>query len=114
MHILREYKLINCAHPLNYLNYFHDQGGFDALIHMLKVGNLRPAEVVEKKEEYELLPFDMIKEIQDMFYNCKALLDPAFLKKFVETVGEIIINRLDQMTDEDIKEIERRELPGVL
>lgn len=99
---------------LNHLNFFYNEGGFDAMNHVLRIGNLRPADLGDKKQEYELMPYEMVREIQEVFSNAKALLDPKFLAGFVQNVYSIIAERIDTMTDEDVKEIERKELPQVL
>lgn len=48
---------------LNYVNYFHDQGGFDAFLDLLRIGNTMP----EGVSDGEMLTFEMIQSMVDIF-----------------------------------------------
>ena len=105
---------------LNFLNYFAEIGGFKALIELLRDGNTR-AEPVEKdpknvknEVQKELMPLDLLADLTRGFLNCGALMSETFAKSFVESVRDIFTQRLMEMKDKEIKELDKDSLPIVL
>ena len=59
---------------MNFLNYFAQFGGFDAIIDFLKQGN----------DQDEKIPLEIISFITAPFKNCNAIFAPTFAKQFVD------------------------------
>jgi hypothetical protein len=76
---------------MNYINYFANEGGFDALIEFLAQGNIRP----NGDDEYEVMPFEMLNQILDTFLNIEPYMDPDYLANFVQQVQDIVVKRLE-------------------
>jgi hypothetical protein len=53
---------------INFVNYFSQFGGFDAILEVLKIGN----EVEEK------IPLDWIASLTAPFRNCNSIFSPSF------------------------------------
>jgi len=80
---------------LNFLNYFAEAGGFDALLTLLRAGNTRPpekpdADKKEEKVESELLPLDLLGELTSPFLRCVPLMSKPFASSFVQEVQDIV------------------------
>jgi hypothetical protein len=107
------------------LNYFAELGGFEALIHLLKLGNTRRpvseeadqnAEKGENKKDNqaELMPLEFLGDLTGAFLNARLLMSEEFAAKFVDEVSAIVNERLMGMTDKEIKELDKEGLPDVL
>lgn len=53
---------------MNFINYFAQIGGFDAIIDYLKIGN----------EQEDKIPLEMISQVTSPFRNCNSIFAPTF------------------------------------
>lgn len=90
---------------MNFINYFADIGGFDAIVDYLKLGN----ELQEDK-----IPLEMISLLTHPFRNCIQIFAPTFAQQFVSSVRDILVNRLKSMTEKELKEIDKESVGRVL
>lgn len=89
---------------MNFINYFAEIGGFDAIIDFLKVGN----------EGEEKIPLEMISQMTSPFRNCNTIFAPTFATQFVNSVRDVVVNRLMNMTEKELKEIDKESVGRVL
>lgn len=89
---------------MNFINYFAQFGGFDAIIDFLKLGN----------EQEEKIPLELISLVTSPFRNCNSIFAPTFAQQFVLSVKEVVINRLKNMTEKELKEIDKESVGRVL
>ena len=66
------------------------------------------------KPTKELLPLDFVGDLTSPFINCGLLMSEEFANQFVSEVEGIVTQRLMQMSDKEIKELDKEALPGVL
>ena len=90
---------------INFLNTFAEIGGFDAIIGFLKLGN----ETQEDK-----MPLDLISLIVSPFRTCNSIFSETFAKSFITQVKDIVSQRLQTMTEKEIKEIDKESVSLVL
>ena len=88
---------------LNFLDYFHELGGFTAFLNLFRIGNARPSDeqIAADKSlaKYELIPLESLGDLTNAFLNCGALLKDEFTVNFVNEVEQIMKVRLLQMRD---------------
>jgi hypothetical protein len=89
---------------MNFVNYFSEFGGFDAILEFLKLGN----------ELEEKIPLDMISLLTIPFRNCNYIFSAEFSKFFVDTIRDIIVKRLTNLSDKEVKEIDKEIVGRVL
>lgn len=89
---------------MNFVNYFNEFGGFDAIIDFLKLGN----------EGDDKIPLDMISLMTLPFRACNLIFSEEFSKYFSEAIKDIVCSRLNSMTDKDVKEIDKEIVGRVL
>lgn len=117
--VARQQDLIY-GQPQNFLNYFAEIGGFEALIALLKAGNERSPNTEDKdnqkdkKPEKELMPLEFLGDLTGAFLNSRQLMSEEFASKFVGQISAIVIERLLGMTDKEIKELDKDGLAEVL
>ena len=89
---------------INFVNYFSEFGGFEAIIDFLKLGN----EVDDK------IPLDMISLLTMPFRSCSQIFSEEFATFFVDNIKDIICKRLNNMTDKEVKELDKEIVGRVL
>lgn len=89
----------------NFVNYFAEIGGFEAIIDFLKY---------ETENQDDKIPLDMITLLTLPFRNCNEIFSPTFAQNFVKSVKEIIINRLNNMSEKELKEIDKETVGHIL
>jgi ubiquitin carboxyl-terminal hydrolase 9/24 len=89
----------------NFLNFFGEIGGFDALIDLLKAGN---------EGQEDKMPLDMISLLVAPFRQCNTIFSPTFSQHFTTAVREIVSQRLFSMTEKELKEIDKESVSRVL
>ena len=90
---------------LNFLNYFAEIGGFDALIDALKAGN---------EAQEDRMPLDVISLLVNPFRTCNTVFAETFASSLVEQVKVIVLNRLGNMTEKELKEIDKESVSRIL
>lgn len=86
---------------------------------LLKEGNARPpekpgADKKDDKADNELLPLDLLGELTSPFLHCAPLMSKPFAKQFVQQVQDIVTQRLMEMRDKEIKELDKDTLAGLI
>lgn len=89
---------------MNFVNYFAQIGGFDAIVDYLRVGN----------EQEEKIPLEMISLVCSSFKNCNSIFAETFAQQFTQSIKEIIVYRLKNMTEKELKEIDKESVGKVL
>ena len=90
---------------INFVNAFADMGGFDAIIDFLKC---------ESENAEERIPLELFSLMTIPFRNCNNIFSPTFSMKFVQSVKEILMNRLKNMPEKELKEIDKESVGRVL
>jgi len=89
----------------NFLNHFAELGGFEEMIGFLKAGN---------EAQEDRMPLDLISLIVAPFRTCNSLFSEKFAKYFITSVKDIVSQRLQGMTEKEIKEIDKESVSSVL
>lgn len=89
---------------INFINHFAHIGGFDAILDILRAG----------KDSDEKLPLDLISSFTTPFRNCNSIFSPAFSKSFVFEIKEIVLQRLKNMSEKELKEVDKEVVGRVL
>lgn len=82
-----------------FLDYFQQLEGFDALTKALKC--------VVPFEDRATLPLELIPQLTTPYKNCAGVLNPEYTKKMCEELQSVIIGRLENMTDDEMKDIDK-------
>jgi len=90
---------------MNFINYFAELGGFDAIVDYLKLGS----ESTEDK-----IPLDIITMMTLPFKNCNEIFSSTFAQKFVFSIRDIVVHRIRFMTEKELKEIDKEIIGRVL
>jgi len=90
---------------INFVNYFAELGGFDAIIDVLRQGS---------EGEDTKLPLELVSIMTSPFKNCLHIFSPTFSKFFVTAVKEIVFSRIRNMSEKEIKEIDKEVVSRVL
>ncbi len=90
---------------VNFLNFFGEQGGIDAITDFLKTGN---------EQQDEKIPLDLISLVVSPFKNCNTVLSPQTTADFTLKVRTIFEQRLQTMTEKELKEIDKESVSRVL
>jgi hypothetical protein len=98
-------KNIQFGQMINFLNTFAEIGGFDAIIGFLKLGN---------EAQDDKMPLDLISLIVSPFRTCNSIFSETFAKSFITQVKDIVSQRLQTMTEKEIKEIDKDSVSLVL
>ena len=61
-----------------------------------------------------MMPLEYLGELTGAFLNTKCLLYPEFANSFVDELRVIITERLEGMTDKEIKELDKEALAEIL
>lgn len=108
----------------NLVQYFADIGGFDAIINLLKfsadLNDVYPEEskIESQKKEREAstirIPFCMMQDLCSPFTHIGNVLTQEFSDKYTKLVSTILEQRMQGMSEKDIKEVDKDEIAGVL
>lgn len=82
-----------------FLDHFQLHGGFDHLRTALK-------KVVPFESE-ATLPLELVSELTSPFKNCSTILNPEYAREMSEELQSIIIGRLETMSDEEMKNVDK-------
>lgn len=89
----------------NFLNYFAELGGFEALITALKAG---------ADTQDDRMPLEMISLLVSPFRQCNIIFSKAFAEYFTKAVREILVQRLQNLSEKELKEIDKESVTRVL
>ena len=89
---------------MNFTNYFAQIGGFDAIIDYLRIGN----------EQEDKIPLEMISLVCSSFKNCNSIFSETFAQSFTQSIKEIVVYRLKNMSEKELKEIDKESVGRVL
>lgn len=89
-----------------FLDHFQLHGGFDSLRKALQ-------KVVPFETEHTL-PLDLIPTLTSPFKNCSNILNPEYSKEMAEELQSIIIGRLENMTDEEMKNVDKNMINSIM
>ena len=112
---------------LNFIQYFASIGGFDGILNLLSVcespasqGAVSSSEkddskgdssaaIDDKKEDYsrQKVDFRMISNLVTPFKNLGQCLTPEFCVEFSKRVTDTIINRVRNMSEKDLKDVDK-------
>ncbi len=90
---------------INFVNYFAELGGFDAILDILKQGN---------DTDDNKAPLDLVSIMTAPFKNCNLIFSATFTEHFVTSVKEIVFQRIRNMSEKEIKEIDKEVVSKVL
>lgn len=82
-----------------FLDHFQLHGGFDSLRKALQ-------KVVPFETEHTL-PLELIPSLTSPFKSCSNILNPEYSREMAEELQSIIIGRLENMTDEEMKDVDK-------
>lgn len=60
------------------------------------------------------MPLEMISLLVSPFRTCHSILSPTFSHQFVTTVRDIVLQRISNMTEKELKEIDKESASRVL
>lgn len=80
-------------------------GGFDAIIDFLKI---------ETEVADERIPLEMFSLMTLPFRNCNEIFAKTFANQFVLSIRDIVMNRLRNMTEKELKEIDKESVSFML
>jgi hypothetical protein len=89
-----------------FLDHFQQHGGFDLLRAALKT--------VVPSERRKSLPLDLIPILTAPFKNCSNILNPEYAKEMSEELQSVIIGRLENMSDDEMKDIDKSTINKIL
>jgi hypothetical protein len=96
---------------INFVQYFADIGGFDAILSLLKLGTQPQEEVkdAEKTGDYssQKIDFSMISSLITPLRNLGAVLTPEFKTSLCKQIRDLIVARLQTMTEKNLKDTDK-------
>ena len=110
----------------NYVQYFAEIGGFDAMLACFNMGCQEVTPVPVSKEQSSggskgadniaavKLPFGIINSFLNAFSHLKQTLTDEFAQKLTMRLKEQIQARLDIMTERDLKEVDKDEIANLI
>ena len=90
----------------NWVQFFADLGGFDALLDVLQMGM--------NDEKAVKAPFSLISYITRPLKNLNLTLNPEFAKAFASKISELTVKRLQSMTEKEVKDCSKDQVEHVL
>ena len=93
------------------MNYFSEIGGFDAILNILKSNEMLSK---PKDKEDNNVPLELVSTLTSPFRCCNNIFAPTFTENFVTSIKEIVINRIRNMSEKEIKEIDKEVVSKVL
>jgi len=88
---------------LNFVQYFHEIGGFSALTDAISLGT-------ESKTKQLIVPLPIISAFLRALQRLRSVLDPVFAKNLVEKGRTTLIGSLTNMEDKHIKNVEKEDV----
>lgn len=85
-----------------FLDHFQQFDGFDCLRKAIKC--------IEPSEGQPTLPLDMIPLLTSPFSNCSEVLNQQYAKDMAEETQAVVLGRLENMNEEEMKDIEKSTL----
>lgn len=89
-----------------FLDYFQQLEGFSHLRRALKC--------IVPSEGNLTLPLDLIPLFTSPYKNCVTIINPEYAREMCEELQSIIIGRLENMTDEEMKDIDKNTTNSIL
>lgn len=89
-----------------FLDHFHYHGGFDAVRTALKC-------IVNTGDNHSL-PLSVIPDLTSAFKNCGPVMNEEYAREMAEEVQQLILNRLESMTDDEMKELDKNTINDLL
>ena len=89
-----------------FLDHFHYHGGFDAVRTALKC-------IVNTGDNHSLL-LSVIPDLTSPFRNCGPVMNEDYAQEMAEEVQQLILNRLESMTDDEMKELDKSTINDLL
>ena len=89
-----------------FLDHFQIHDGFDSIRKILQ-------KVVPFEDE-NTLPLDLIPEFTSPFKACSNILNPEYTKEMAEELQAVIVGRLENMTDDEMKEIDKNTIQSIM
>ena len=99
-------KNIEYGYLFNWVQFFADLGGFDALLDVLQMGM--------NDEKAVKAPFSLISYITRPLKNLNLTLNPEFAKAFASKISELTVKRLQSMTEKEVKDCSKDQVEHVL
>jgi hypothetical protein len=90
---------------INFVNYFAELSGFDAILDVLRFGN---------DKDDTRLPLEFVSILTAPFKNCNSIFSQTFTEQFVTMIKEIVFGRIRNMSEKEIKEIDKEVVSRVL
>ena len=91
----------------NWVQYFADIGGFNGVINLLSMN-------LDAEVDTQRLPFIITSQLLKPFRNLNNTLNVEFAKTFSTIFKDLVIKRLSQMSDKDVKNCEKSQIDCVL
>lgn len=99
---------------INFVQYFADIGGFDAILALLKLGTNVNEESKEPKDAEKPMDYSgqkidlfMLSYLITPFKNLGQVLTPEFKQNFCKQVKELVVSRLTTMTEKNLKDADK-------
>lgn len=92
---MRDRKDLQYGQVCNWVQYFAQLGGFDAVVNLLEM-NINQEKAVKA-------PFQMISQVTRPFRQLNLVLEPEFAKAFSTRISDIIVKRLSTLSEQDVK-----------
>jgi hypothetical protein len=89
--VMKERKNLQYGLIFNWVQYFTQIGGFDAIINMLELG-LNDEKAVK-------IPFSLVSQVMRPFRCLNSTLTPEFSKIFATRISDIIVKRLSTLSE---------------
>lgn len=89
-----------------FVDHFHYHGGFDAVRNALRS--------ITKTEGGKALPLNVIPDLTSPFRNCRAIIDEEYAKEMAEEVQQLVLQRLENMTDDEMKDLDKSTIHDLL
>lgn len=105
-HRVHEKKDLEFGLLLNWVQFFADLGGFDAILAVLSMGI--------EDEKATKAPFSLISYLTKPFVNLNLTLNQEFANTFAERVGNLTVKRLQGMSEKEVKNCSKDQVDHVL
>jgi hypothetical protein len=89
-----------------FVDHFHHHGGFEAVRNALKS--------IINAENTHSLPLSVIPDLTSPFRNLGTILDEKYAKEMTEEVQELLLKRLNDMSEEEMKDVEKSTINDLL
>jgi len=89
-----------------FLDHFQLHGGFEAVRNTLKS--------IATADNTNALPLSVIPSLTSPFKNCNKIINPEYAREMTEEIQGLIISRLENMTDEEMKDLDKSTINDLL